>query len=90
MRILSKRQLKELVLHSPQHIQQIEHAGRFPKRLRLGNGPMCRERLAHSSRLVDLVDIADQADLLRPPCWPTAMFSSQLAGPLVNSWLGLL
>lgn len=42
MRLLSKRQLKELVLYSPQHVQRLEDAGRFPKRIRLGNGPRCR------------------------------------------------
>ena len=42
MRLLSKRQLKELVLYSPQHIQRLENAKRFPKRLRLGNGPRSR------------------------------------------------
>jgi len=36
MRILSKRQLKELVLYSPQHIAQLEKAGKFPKRVQLG------------------------------------------------------
>ena len=36
MRILSKRQLKELVLYSPQHIARLETAGKFPKRVRLG------------------------------------------------------
>ena len=36
MRILSKRQLKELVLYSPQHIARLEKAGTFPKRVRLG------------------------------------------------------
>ena len=36
MRILSKRQLKELVLYSPQHIARLEKAGKFPKRIRLG------------------------------------------------------
>jgi prophage regulatory protein len=36
MRILSKRQLKELVLYSPQHIARLEKAGTFPKRLQLG------------------------------------------------------
>ncbi len=36
MRILSKRQLKELVLYSPQHIARLEKAGRFPKRVKLG------------------------------------------------------
>jgi len=42
MKMLSKRQLKELVLYSPQHIQRLEIAGRFPKRVRLGNGPRSR------------------------------------------------
>lgn len=36
MRILSKRQLKELVLYSPQHIARLEKAGKFPRRLNLG------------------------------------------------------
>jgi len=36
MRILSKRQLKELVLYSPQHIARLEKAGTFPKRVTLG------------------------------------------------------
>ena len=36
MRILSKRQLKELVLYSPQHVARLEKAGEFPKRLQLG------------------------------------------------------
>ena len=36
MRILSKRQVKELVLYSPQHIARLEKAGSFPKRVQLG------------------------------------------------------
>jgi len=36
MRLLSKRQLKELVLFSPQHVARLEAAGRFPKRVQLG------------------------------------------------------
>jgi prophage regulatory protein len=36
MRILSKRQLKEMVLYSSQHIARLEAAGRFPKRIQLG------------------------------------------------------
>jgi prophage regulatory protein len=36
MRLLSKRQLKEVVLYSPQHIARLEAAGKFPKRVRLG------------------------------------------------------
>ena len=35
MRLVSKRQLKELVLYSSQHIQRLEHAGKFPKCVRL-------------------------------------------------------
>lgn len=36
MRMLSKRQLRELVLYSPQHIARLEAAGKFPKRVQLG------------------------------------------------------
>jgi prophage regulatory protein len=36
MRILSMRQLRELVLYSPQHIARLEKAGKFPKRVKLG------------------------------------------------------
>ena len=36
MRILSKRQVKELVLYSPQHVARLEKAGQFPKRVKLG------------------------------------------------------
>ena len=36
MRILSKRQLKELILYSPQHVARMEKAGQFPKRVHLG------------------------------------------------------
>ena len=36
MRILSKRQLQELVLYSPQHIARLEKAGKFPQRIQLG------------------------------------------------------
>ena len=41
MRLLSKRQLKELVLYSPQHVARLEAAGKFPKRVQLGQ---CRVR----------------------------------------------
>ena len=33
---VSKRQLKEMVLYSPQHIARLEAAGKFPKRVTLG------------------------------------------------------
>jgi prophage regulatory protein len=36
MRLLSKRQVRELVLYSPQHIARLEAAGAFPKRVKLG------------------------------------------------------
>ena len=36
MRILSKRQVTELVLYSPQHIARLEKAEKFPKRIQLG------------------------------------------------------
>ncbi|MEL6607981.1 MAG: AlpA family phage regulatory protein [Pseudomonadota bacterium] len=36
MRILSKKELKEVVLYSPQHIARLEKAGLFPKRVQLG------------------------------------------------------
>ena len=42
MKLLSKRQLKELVLYSSQHIQRLENANRFPWRVRLGNGARSR------------------------------------------------
>jgi len=36
MRILSKRQVTEMVLYSPQHIARLEKAGLFPRRVPLG------------------------------------------------------
>ena len=36
MRILSKRQLKELVLYSPQHISRLEKKNLFPQRVQIG------------------------------------------------------
>ena len=36
MRMLNKRELKEMVLYSPQHIARLEKAGKFPKRVLLG------------------------------------------------------
>ena len=46
MRILSKRQVKELVLYSPQHVARLEAAGQFPKRVPLAG---CRFRIICSS-----------------------------------------
>ena len=36
MRILSKRQLREVILYSPQHVARLEKSGAFPKRVNLG------------------------------------------------------
>lgn len=36
MRLLSKKQVREIVLYSPQHIARLEAAGKFPKRVQLG------------------------------------------------------
>jgi hypothetical protein len=41
MKLLSKRQLKEVVLYSSQHIQRLENANRFPKAtFALATGPV--------------------------------------------------
>ena len=37
MRLLSKRQVKDLVLYSYAHIARLEAAGQFPKRVKIGN-----------------------------------------------------
>ena len=37
MKLLSKHQVRELVIYSPQHIARMEAAGQFPKRVKLGN-----------------------------------------------------
>lgn len=36
MRLLSKREVRQLVLYSPQHIDRLEAAGEFPVRVKLG------------------------------------------------------
>jgi prophage regulatory protein len=36
MRFLSKKQLRVIVLYSPQHIDRLEREGKFPKRVQLG------------------------------------------------------
>ena len=42
MRIIDWKVLKTLIPYSRQHIARLEQAGRFPKRVRLGNGPRSR------------------------------------------------
>lgn len=59
MRILSKKELRALVLYSPAHIDRLEKAGLFPKRVHLGP---CRvgwiedEVLAWLQHRIDLRD----------------------------------
>lgn len=36
MKIVTKRELKEMVPYSPAHIARLEKAGKFPKRVPLG------------------------------------------------------
>lgn len=36
MKLLSKKQVRERVVYSIQHITRLEQAGKFPKRIRLG------------------------------------------------------
>lgn len=36
--LLSKKQVRAMVLYSPAHIARLEKAGAFPKRVRLGQG----------------------------------------------------
>ena len=36
--LIDKKRLRLMVLYSPQHIQRLEDAGKFPKRVRLGQG----------------------------------------------------
>ena len=38
MRLLSKKQVREIVLYSPAHIARLEAVGKFPKRVRVGQG----------------------------------------------------
>ena len=42
MKLLSKKQVKEMVLISFAHIDRREKAGTFPKRVRLGSYPSSR------------------------------------------------
>ena len=41
-RLVGKKELRTIVLYSDAHIARLEAEGKFPKRVRLGNGPRCR------------------------------------------------
>ncbi len=47
-RLLSKKAVREKVCYSPQHIARLEKAGKYPKRVRLGQG-----RVAYVEEEVD-------------------------------------
>jgi predicted DNA-binding transcriptional regulator AlpA len=42
MRLLSKKEVKALVIYSYAHIARLEAEGKFPQRVRLGEGRYCR------------------------------------------------
>lgn len=42
MRLLTMKQVRELVLYCPTHIRRLEKVGAFPRRVRLGKGPRSR------------------------------------------------
>ena len=62
MRIISKRQLKELVLYSPQHIARLEAAGKFPKRVKLGNNRVGWVEQEVLDWLQERIDARDKAN----------------------------
>ena len=42
MKLLSKNEVKALTLYSHAHRARLEESGKFPKRVRLGEGPRSR------------------------------------------------
>ena len=59
-KMLSKRQVKELVLYSPQHIARLEAAGQFPKRVQLGVNRVGWVAEEVEERLQRRIDARDQ------------------------------
>jgi len=59
IRILSKKDLRALVLYSPAHVDRLEKAGRFPKRVQLGP---CRVGWVESEVLDWLQERLNQRD----------------------------
>lgn len=58
--MLSKRQVTELVLYSPQHIARLEAAGLFPKRVRLGQNRVGWVEAEVLEWLQERIDARDQ------------------------------
>ncbi len=68
IRILSKKDLRALVLYSPAHIDRLEKAGLFPKRVQLGP---CRVGWVESEVEAWLAERIKQRDT-KPPERATA------------------
>ena len=64
MRILSKKDLRALVLYSPAHIDRLEKAGHFPKRVQLGP---CRVGWVESEILEWLRERMNKRPASQPP-----------------------
>ena len=64
MKMLSKRQVTELVLYSPQHIARLEKAGQFPKRVRLGQNRVGWLESDVQAWLQSRIDASQQIDSL--------------------------
>ena len=60
MKMLSKRQVSERVLYSPQHIARLEAAGEFPKRVKLGGNRVGWVETEITEWLQRRVDARDQ------------------------------
>lgn len=75
MRILSKKELRALVLYSPAHIDRLEKAGRFPRRVQLGPG---RVGWLESEVLAWLEERIRERDALGRSCDPLNMTAPQL------------
>jgi prophage regulatory protein len=68
MRILSKKDLRAMVLYSPAHIDRLEKAGRFPKRIQLGPG---RVGWLENEVLAWVAERVRERDAAQPPMPPT-------------------
>jgi prophage regulatory protein len=75
MRMLSKRQLREMVLYSPQHIARLEAAGKFPKRVQLGQCPVGWTEQDALDRLAECIRSREQT-----PTNSTAKISTEKNG----------
>ena len=66
-RLVGKKEPRTIVLYSGAHIARLEAAGRFPKRVRLGNGPRCRVGWLFSEVMAWLQQKTAKRDALSQP-----------------------